>query len=315
MPVSAIFMTKTVDLRPQGDPLSHLLRRLEFSAEVFFRSDYCGHWAVDTSGSAHVPFHLVCEGEGWLHSGKQPPERMLPGELALFPRDTQHVLTGTKDKPAAALINRGPSAEARGPSTRLVCGFFRFNRDAARPLLDTLPENLVINLSDSPSASVRSLVQLWIAEAASDRLGTDLAVDLLAELVFIEMLRAEASAGRLTGLIPALADSRLGAVLAGIHADPGAAHGLAELTARANLSESALTQRFKTATGMSPAHYVRHWRMQAAAQLLRGNRQSVADIAAAVGYLSEVAFRKAFRSYMGATPGRYRREHNEKLGQ
>jgi transcriptional regulator GlxA family with amidase domain len=47
--------------------------------------------------------------------------------------------------------------------------------------------------------------------------------------------------------------------------------------------------------------------MQEAEDLLTGTDLSVAQIAARLGYTSDVAFRKAFRKVTGASPGKVRR--------
>jgi transcriptional regulator GlxA family with amidase domain len=41
--------------------------------------------------------------------------------------------------------------------------------------------------------------------------------------------------------------------------------------------------------------------------LLRAGARSIAEIAVAVGYETEPSFRKAFRRWMGRSPGEYRR--------
>ena len=47
-------------------------------------------------------------------------------------------------------------------------------------------------------------------------------------------------------------------------------------------------------------------RMQRAAQLLDATDETVAAIAAAVGYPNPFHFSRSFKSYMGASPRRYR---------
>ncbi|MFK8029374.1 MAG: AraC family transcriptional regulator [Gammaproteobacteria bacterium] len=194
-----------------------------------------------------------------------------------------------------------------GAVTRLVCGYFSFNRRAAEPLLESLPGTMMLNLGDADSSGARELVQLWMREAAEHELGSDVAVDRFAELVFIQALRCEMKSGRLAGVIGALADSRLGPILASIHRDPGGAHTLKEMADSSLLSESAFTQRFKKQVGMTPGNYVRHWRMQTAAQLLSDTSKSMAEIADEVGYESEAAFRKAFSSHFEQSPGKFRK--------
>jgi AraC-like DNA-binding protein len=53
--------------------------------------------------------------------------------------------------------------------------------------------------------------------------------------------------------------------------------------------------------------YLNNWRMQVAAQRLRECTQSVAQIAAEVGYESEFAFAKAFKRAFAVTPAGWRR--------
>ena len=301
-------MSEDVSLGEKGeDSLSELLRRLDFRASVFFRAEYCGRWAVDTSGTQQVPFHMVSHGEGWLHGDGQVPQRLVAGHLVLFPQDSAHLLTADEDMPDPATVNAPPRTRIDGAVTRLICGYFSFDQRVAAPLLASLPSTMLLDTAATPNATTRELVSLWMREAAVDSLGSDVAVDRLAELVFIQMLRAEIKQGRLPGVIGALGDARLGSVLSGIHRRPGGSHSMKSMARIARLSESAFAQRFKRQIGMSPGQYVRHWRMQAAAEALRNTDRSMADIAASLGYESEVAFRKAFRAHFDVAPGRYRR--------
>ncbi len=48
-----------------------------------------------------------------------------------------------------------------------------------------------------------------------------------------------------------------------------------------------LTERFNTLLGKPPIEYVTSWRLQLAADRLRGGPESIASIAADVGYESE----------------------------
>lgn len=291
-----------------GDPLSDLLRKVGFGARIFFSGEYCGRWGVDTSGTRQVPFHLVTSGEGWLHSEGQAPQRLLAGELALFPDDSAHVLSASATPPDPERVNLPPPARMEGPVTRLVCGYFLFNRRVAEPLLASLPATLVLQTTDNDSGAARDLSHLWMREAAAPQLGSDLAIDRLAELVFVHMLRVELAAGRLTGVLGALADPQLGPVIAHIHRSPGSEHSVAALASLSNMSESAFAVRFKREVGLSPGQYVKHWRMQNAAAALADTRDSMAAIAASNGYESEAAFRKAFRAFFGVAPGKWRRQ-------
>lgn len=49
-------------------------------------------------------------------------------------------------------------------------------------------------------------------------------------------------------------------------------------------------------------HYLTHWRMQVAAQKLKGTSDSLAQIAEAIGYESEAAFSRPFKKAFGSAP-------------
>ena len=64
---------------------------------------------------------------------------------------------------------------------------------------------------------------------------------------------------------------------------------------------------FKGVYGMPPYTYLRTYRMERAAEMLRQGELSVSDIAATVGYGSPSKFTAAFKVLMGVTPSAYRR--------
>jgi transcriptional regulator GlxA family with amidase domain len=63
----------------------------------------------------------------------------------------------------------------------------------------------------------------------------------------------------------------------------------------------------------SPMHYLTRWRMQVATHLLERPGVGVAQVAVEVGYESEAAFNRAFKTCGGVPPGAWRR--GRQLGQ
>jgi len=78
----------------------------------------------------------------------------------------------------------------------------------------------------------------------------------------------------------------------------------------AGLSRSAFAARFADVVGKTPLKYLTTWRLNLAADHLRAGNKKVADIAALIGYGSEAALKRAFKSQFGMTPTAFRRLGN-----
>lgn len=83
---------------------------------------------------------------------------------------------------------------------------------------------------------------------------------------------------------------------------------LDRLAARAGLSKFYFNRLFKNATGVSPQHYHRNLRMDAARRLLRETKKSALEIALEVGYANPSHFAQVFRKETGLSPSDYRQQ-------
>lgn len=82
---------------------------------------------------------------------------------------------------------------------------------------------------------------------------------------------------------------------------------LEELSRMFSFPMTSLKQCFKGVYGCSVAVYVKEYRMNAAAVMLKNTQDSVISIAAKVGYSNPGKFASAFRSVLGMTPTEYRK--------
>lgn len=290
------------------DALSTLLSKLQLSAEVYVNGDFCGLWAVDTSGSRRIPFHLVGRGKAWLHVKGQPEQLLSAGDLVLFPQDGAHVVSSSSETPEPEHIN-APMEADDGPITNLVCGFFEFSNKAAWPILDSMPSVVVLDISDqSASPWLRNLIESLIAELAEIKPGYHAVINQLSYLIFVQVIRQLTQSGQLeTGLLSALFDAKLSRALAAIHNHPSRHWTLEKLAAEAAMGRSSFAQHFSESVGIPPMQYLTNWRMRDAEQLLKSTKLSTAEIAERSGYESEVAFRKAYKKIIGIAPGQSRR--------
>jgi transcriptional regulator GlxA family with amidase domain len=79
-----------------------------------------------------------------------------------------------------------------------------------------------------------------------------------------------------------------------------------QLAARAALSPRQFSRRFTQAFGQTPSDQIEALRLDAARDHLTGSRAQVESIAAAVGFRSNDAFRRAFDRRFGLSPTEYR---------
>lgn len=82
-----------------------------------------------------------------------------------------------------------------------------------------------------------------------------------------------------------------------------------ELSKEYLINTTTLKNIFKAVYGTSIAAHVKEHRMEYAAKMLLENKESIADIANAVGYDSQSKFTSAFKDAYQVTPREYRKNH------
>lgn len=61
--------------------------------------------------------------------------------------------------------------------------------------------------------------------------------------------------------------------------------------------------------------YLTQWRLKLGAEILQSTEDSVAEVAAAVGYASESAFNRAFKREFDCPPAQFRRKRKARAAQ
>ena len=260
---------------------------------------YCGSFAEPERACAHGMFHLIDEGSCVVDFARGGGSIGLnSGDLVMFPHGAAHTLRSPPDS------NAGPAANR---FTSILCGEFEFATGRRNPILDALPEWIVVREEESHQ-QFRHLARLMAHEARQESFGRQLVLDKLADALFVMALRHHiASASERRGLIAALIDPRMARVLEAMHAEPGRQWTVAMLAELAHQSRTAFAQHFNEVLGVSPYQYLTEWRMAEALRLLADPKSSAATIAEKLGYQTEAAFRRAFKKIHGYGPGRARR--------
>jgi len=202
-----------------------------------------------------------------------------------------------------------PSAASDESKMMVLCGAFHLERPGAFPLLHSLPK--VIHIPTEQGRMVEGfaeIVQLIAREATTPRLGTQVVLRRLTELLFIHVIRAwvEQQAASTPGWVAALRDQPISTALSLIHQSPEHGWKVEELAEAVALSRSVFSARFTRLVGEPPITYLTRWRMSRAIRLLKDN-VGIEKIAELLGYESPVAFHKAFKREVGMPPARYRK--------
>lgn len=198
----------------------------------------------------------------------------------------------------------GPSE----PSMRAFWGSFSFDSDLAMRVLQPLPPVIVLSdLKEHPIEWLDLVCDLILQENAAGRPGAAVMVSRLLDLLLIQILRRWAqSADSLPGWLAAAKDDRIARAVAAIHQDPAQDWTNERLATLAGMSKSSFVERFRQVMGQRPGSYLRHWRLDRAAEALQHSTATIDGIAATVGYASQEAFSRAFQSRFGASPSAWR---------
>ena len=303
------------------DLLVELLRSIRLPSSSWLRLEVRAPWGFSIADENTV-FHVVTHGNCWLEMRRlATPVRLFTGDLGFLARGDRYALKdapGTRPVDFFDFVERHPPDKKRvlraggdGAITKLVCGGMRFENGATDPLLAVLPTLIHVAARDADSAPrLRLTVEHVIEELDSDRPGCESVITRLAEILFIEAVRVYLDKNMDTaesGWLAALRDQQVGQALALLHAQPHDPWTVASLADRVALSRSAFATKFAQLVGEPPLRYLTRLRLNAAGERLRSSDAKLRAIAAAVGYESVAAFVKAFKRYLGVTPGEYRR--------
>jgi AraC-like DNA-binding protein len=298
------------------DPLADVFAAMRVRDALFARIEGRAPWGLSLAGGQAARFGLVVRGRCRLEMEGHVAE-VREGDCFVLAHGSPYVLRDAPLTPTVScwsvvrdrvggVVELGGSGE---PAT-LLCGWFQFDPAAAQPLTDLLPPLIHVRMDAPRSKALEGTLQLLAMETLQPGLGSGLVVSRLADILFVQAVRAHVTASGQdeAGWLGALADARLGAALRAMHQDMARPWTVDALASAARLSRSAFASRFRRRVGQSPLEYLTRWRMVKAAQLLRQQRLSLGQVAAEVGYESEAAFSKAFKRQTGQPPGAWRQE-------
>jgi AraC-like DNA-binding protein len=320
-PISDVFetmhVTSVVHSRLEATAPWGLMREAETGNDAAFHSA-----AAENLPSQFAHFGMVSRGNCWLSVGGKPdPLPLTGGDCFLLAPGSTYAIRDNPRTHARSFCEVAPKIDSNvihygggGAPTTIVSGWFRFGQTSVKPLRRLLPELILIKADQAQTLALHSTLQLLASEMAEPAPGAEVMVNRLADILFIQCVRAHIASGSETcksGWLRAIFDPQIGAALKAMHERVENPWTVETLAAAAGMSRSAFALRFKELLGETPLEYLTNWRMYKATGLLQEDDKKLFEVAKSVGYDSDAAFSKAFKRVMGMAPKEYRRSAME----
>ena len=320
------------------DVLSDVLQTVRLTGALFFPMEVSSPWVDEIPNAKEfasivlpatqhvVSYHIIRRGECWAALRGNPLVRLEAGDVFVVPHGDPYVMASAPDlrsdtPPAAVLEFFEQMASATAPflvteggggpqRAEVICGFLGCDVRPFNPVLQALPRVLYLRSSAARITDrLSQLVEFTLAESQARRSGTRWVLLHLSELLFVEVVRRylDSLTSEHTGWLAGLRDPVVGRALSLLHDRPNDAWSLEQLAREIGVSRSSLADRFSQLVGQPPMRYLTRWRIQLACRLLRDEAAKVSSVALDVGYQSEAAFSRAFKTIVGTSPAAWRR--------
>ena len=323
------------------DPITDVFKTMRVASVVHARLEATAPWglmrgaevgkeaaphsaASETSPSQFAHFGMVSRGNCWLSvEGIPDPLPLTGGDCFLLAPGSAYALRDNPRTRANSFCEVAPKKSSNviyygggGTPTTIISGWFRFGQTSVKPLKRLLPELILIKADQAQTLALHSTLQLLASEMAEPAPGSDVMVNRLADILFIQCVRAYIASGSencKSGWLRAIFDPKIGEALKAMHERVENPWTVETLAAAAGMSRSAFALRFKELLGETPLEYLTNWRMYKATGLLQEDDKKMFEVAKSVGYDSDAAFSKAFKRVLGVAPREYRRGAAEAL--
>jgi AraC-like DNA-binding protein len=317
------------------DPITDVFETMHVASVVHARLETTAPWGLmreaavgkdaapesavsENSPSQYAHFGMVSRGNCWLSvKGMPDPLPLTGGDCFLLAPASTYALRDNPRTRARSFCEAAPKNGSNvihygggGAPTTIISGWFRFAPTSIKSLKRLLPALILVKSDQAQSLALHSTMQLLASELAEPAPGWEVMVNRLADILFIQCVRAHialSSENCKSGWLRAIFDPKIGVALKAMHEKVENSWTVETLAVAAGMSRSAFALRFKELLGETPLEYLTNWRMYKAIGSLQKNDRKLFEIAKSVGYDSDSAFSKAFKRVLGVAPTEYRR--------
>lgn len=293
-------------------PLNTLLGQLAFQSHLIFESGLCGSWRLIHEETTGPSIHIVTSGACWLAFPGSLDEQLglEIGDIILFTATRRHWLAAEPIK--SEHVGKAMGADYCEPSHvsgGLVCYDIQVESALTKTIFSSLPEVIHIPRA-AQSGDLNQLIQLIMSETKNQRVGSDVAISRLSDVLVLYFLRQALQEGlSRSGLLAAMCDDKLKTIVLAIMENPEFPWTVEALANRSFLSKSAFADRCRQITGLAPKHLVGELRLHKARELLLQTELPLEVVAEKIGYQSATAFIRFFKQFTGLSPGDFRENH------
>jgi AraC-like DNA-binding protein len=233
-------------------------------------------------------FGMVSRGNCWLSvEGMTDPIPLTGGDCFLLAPGSTYALRDNPRTRVRSFCEAAPKNGSNvihygggGVATTIISGWFRFDQTSVKPLKRLIPELILIKADQAQTLALHATLQLLASEMAEPAPGAEVMVNRLADILFIQCVRAHIASSSETcknGWLRAIFDPKIGTALKAMHERIENPWTVETLAAAAGMSRSAFALRFKELLGETPLEYLTNWRMYKATGLLQGNDRKLLE--------------------------------------
>lgn len=238
------------------------------------------------------------------------------GDVVCIPHGSKHLISGKSNSTCVPTSKFGkayhsgkPLFQGKDEETLIMGGHFEFTPSVQHPFIKSLPKVIHIKTTNELNLWLEQAATMMNEEISHEKIGSKLILGRLVDILFVLIIRAYIDQVDLKGgFLMALKDNRISNSLKSIHQSPEKDWTLNQLAATAGMSRSLYCREFKRLVSETPLSYLTDWRILKAKEILSVSKENISEIASKVGYQSEAAFNRLFKSKVGETPANYRRK-------